>query len=62
MTDSGLSARLGWLEALLALVYFVCALGFVAPFKRAVRAAKRAKAATAATASAPDSTPDGNHL
>jgi uncharacterized membrane protein len=62
MTDSGLSARLGWLEALLALVYFICALGFVAPFKRAVRAAKRAKATTAASASAPDSTPDGNHL
>src|SRR6266702_327308 len=34
MTDGGLSARLGWLEALLALVFFVCALGFVAPFKR----------------------------
>jgi len=41
MTDGGLSARLGWIEALLALVYFVCALAFVAPFKRAARAAKR---------------------
>lgn len=59
MTDSGLSARLGWLEALLALVFFVCALGFVAPFKRAARTAKRA---TAATASEPNSTPDRNHL
>jgi len=55
MTDGGLSARLGWLEALLALAFFVCALGFVAPFKRAARAAKRAKAATASTS-------DGNRL
>jgi len=55
MTDSGLSARLGWLEALLALAVFVCALGFVAPFKRAARAAKRAKATTASTS-------DGNRL
>ncbi len=56
MTDGGLSARLGWLQALLALVFFVCALGFVAPFKRAARAAKRA------TAAAPTTTPDRNHL
>jgi uncharacterized membrane protein len=55
MTDSGLSARLGWLETLLALAFFICALAFVAPFKRAARAAKRAKAAAA-------STPDGNRL
>jgi uncharacterized membrane protein len=47
MTDGGLSARLGWLETLLALVFFACALGFVAPFKRAARAEKRMKAATA---------------
>src|ERR1700733_5007461 len=49
MTDSGLSARLGWFEALAALVFFVCALAFVAPFKRAARATKRAKAAIAST-------------
>jgi len=57
MTDGGLSARLGWLEALLALAFFVCALGFVAPFKRAARAAKRerARAATPPTS-------DGNRL
>lgn len=42
MTDGGLSARLGWLEALLALVFFACALSYVAPYKRAARAAKRA--------------------
>ncbi|CAH2812625.1 MAG: Putative transmembrane protein [uncultured Caballeronia sp.] len=62
MNDGGLSARLGWLEALLALAFFGCALAFIAPFKRAARAAKRAKAAAAAITSAPDLTPDGNHL
>lgn len=41
MSDRGLSARLGWLETLLALVFFVCALAYVAPFKRAARAARR---------------------
>jgi len=42
MSDRGLSAQLGWLETLLALVFFVCALVYVAPFKRAARRAKRA--------------------
>ncbi len=37
MTDRGLSASLGWLEALLAVGFFVCALAYVAPFKRAAR-------------------------
>jgi uncharacterized membrane protein len=41
MTDSGLSARLGWIEAALAMLFFICALGYVAPFKRAARAARR---------------------
>jgi uncharacterized membrane protein len=43
MSDIGLSARLAWLEALLSLAFFVCALGFVAPFKRAARMNARAK-------------------
>ncbi|MFM0737153.1 DUF2069 domain-containing protein [Paraburkholderia xenovorans] len=43
-SDRGLSARLGWLEAALAVVFFVCALIYVAPFKRAAkRAEKQAK-------------------
>jgi uncharacterized membrane protein len=42
MTDSGLSARLGALEALLAMSFFLCSVGYVAPFKRAARAASRA--------------------
>ncbi|QCP50071.1 DUF2069 domain-containing protein [Trinickia violacea] len=41
MTDGGLSARLGWIEAALAVIFFICALGYVAPFKRAARAARR---------------------
>lgn len=42
-SDRGLSAGLGWLEAALAVVFFVCALVYVAPFKRATkRATKRA--------------------
>jgi uncharacterized membrane protein len=46
MSDRGLSAKLGWLETLLALVFFVCALAYVAPFKRAARSAKRAAPAS----------------
>jgi uncharacterized membrane protein len=42
MTDRGLSARLGWLEVLLTLLFFGCALMYVAPFKRAARRAKQA--------------------
>jgi len=42
MSDRGLSAQLGWFETLLALVFFVCALAYVAPFKRAARRARRA--------------------
>jgi uncharacterized membrane protein len=41
MTDPAPAARLAWLEALLAIVFFACALGYVAPFKRAARAKKR---------------------
>ncbi|RFU46568.1 DUF2069 domain-containing protein [Paraburkholderia sp. DHOC27] len=41
MSDRGLSAQLGWLETVLALIFFVCALAYVAPFKRAAR--QRAK-------------------
>jgi uncharacterized membrane protein len=41
MSDRGLSAELAWLETLLAVVFFVCALVYVAPFKRAARRAKK---------------------
>jgi uncharacterized membrane protein len=47
-SDRGLSARLGWLEVALAVVFFVCTLAYVAPFKRAAkRAAKQAAIANA---------------
>ncbi|CAH2775860.1 MAG: Putative transmembrane protein [uncultured Paraburkholderia sp.] len=52
-SDSGLSARLGWLETALAVVFFACTLAYVAPFKRAAKqAAKQAKAEEKAVASA----------
>ncbi len=51
MTDSGLSARLGWIEAYLALVFFICALGYVAPFKRSARALKKSREASEQAAS-----------
>nr|WP_246279214.1 DUF2069 domain-containing protein [Paraburkholderia ultramafica] len=52
-SDHGLSARLGWLQAALAVIFFVCTLAYVAPFKRAAkRAAKQTgKQATADAAS-----------
>ncbi|WP_460902699.1 DUF2069 domain-containing protein [Paraburkholderia jirisanensis] len=43
MSDAGLSAWLGWLEALLAAAFFGCALAYLAPFKRAARRAKKAE-------------------
>jgi uncharacterized membrane protein len=42
-SDHGLSARLGWLQAALAVIFFACTLAYVGPFKRAAkRAAKQA--------------------
>ncbi|EKS68085.1 MULTISPECIES: DUF2069 domain-containing protein [Caballeronia] len=43
MTDARLPASLAWLEAALALAFFVCALAYVAPFKRAARLNARAE-------------------
>ncbi|HZZ11991.1 MAG TPA: DUF2069 domain-containing protein, partial [Paraburkholderia sp.] len=40
-SERGLSARLGWLEAALAVVFFICTLAYVAPFKRAAKRAAR---------------------
>ncbi|MFM0628740.1 DUF2069 domain-containing protein [Paraburkholderia xenovorans] len=40
-SDRGLSASLGWLEAALSVVFFVCTLAYVAPFKRAAKRAKK---------------------
>jgi uncharacterized membrane protein len=41
MSDPAPENRLGWIEVALALAFFVCALAYVAPFKRAARQAKR---------------------
>lgn len=40
-SDRGLSARLGWFEAALTVVFFVCTLAYVAPFKRAAKRAAK---------------------
>ncbi|WCM21971.1 DUF2069 domain-containing protein [Paraburkholderia bryophila] len=40
-SERGSSARLGWLEVALAVVFFVCTLIYVAPFKRAAKRTKK---------------------
>lgn len=57
MTDAGLSAKLGWLETALTALFLVCALAYVAPFKRAARLAGRAQAAPPPEAEAADPGP-----
>lgn len=37
LTDSGLSAILGWLEMILGIAFFVCTLAYLAPFKQSAR-------------------------
>jgi len=44
MTDPAPHDRLGWIEAALALGFYVCALVYLAPFKRRARAARRSRA------------------
>ncbi|WGS48770.1 DUF2069 domain-containing protein [Paraburkholderia sp. D15] len=48
-SDTGLSARLGWAEAALSVVFFVCTLAYVAPFKRAAKLTKKQAAQDART-------------
>ncbi|WP_343657484.1 DUF2069 domain-containing protein [Paraburkholderia caribensis] len=47
MSDRGPSARLGWCEAVLAAAFFVCALVYVAPFKRAAKRRARSESGAA---------------
>jgi uncharacterized membrane protein len=56
MSDVGLSAALGWAETALAAGFLVCALGYVAPFKRAAKAARR-QAENAGAQRSPDLPP-----
>ena len=44
MTERAPVNRLGWTEAALALGFYVCALAYVAPFKRAARRARGRRA------------------
>ena len=61
-SDHGLSARLGWLQAVLAVIFFVCTLTYVAPFKRAAkRAAKQAAADAAGQATTPGASQARTH-
>lgn len=41
MSDPGFSATLGWIEVVLSAVFFVAALAYVAPFKRAAKRARQ---------------------
>lgn len=41
MSDPGFSATLGWVEVVLSAVFFVAALAYVAPFKRAAKRARQ---------------------
>jgi uncharacterized membrane protein len=40
-SEHGLSARLGWLQAALAVIFFTCTLAYVGPFKRAAKQAAK---------------------
>jgi uncharacterized membrane protein len=42
MSDSGLSATLGWIEVALVLIFFTCVIAYLRPYKKAAKAlAKR---------------------
>jgi len=58
-SERGLSARLGWLEAALSVVFFVCALAYVAPFKRAAKQAATQPANQAGSEPADHANPSG---
>jgi uncharacterized membrane protein len=55
-SDHGLSARLGWLQAALAVIFFVCTLAYVAPFKRAAKRAAKLTEKQAASDAASQAT------
>ncbi|CAH2772188.1 MAG: Putative transmembrane protein [uncultured Paraburkholderia sp.] len=57
-SDRGLSAGLGWLEAALTIVFFVAALAYVAPFKRAAKKAAKEAAQNPAKEATKEATRD----
>jgi len=56
-SDHGLSARLGWLQTGLAVIFFVSALAYVGPFKRAAKQAAKQPAKRAAAETDSESAP-----
>ncbi len=38
MTDTGLSAILGWIEVALVLAFFICVIAYLRPYKKAAKA------------------------
>lgn len=38
MSDGGLSALLGWIETALVLIFFICTISYLRPYKKAARA------------------------
>lgn len=38
MSDSGLSATLGWIEVALVLIFFICVIAYLRPYKKAAKA------------------------
>ena len=41
MTDGGLSAILGWIEVALVLIFFICVIAYLRPYKKAAKALTR---------------------
>jgi uncharacterized membrane protein len=57
-SDHGLSARLGWLQAALAVIFFTSTLAYVGPFKRAAKRAAKQAAKQAAKRAAREAAAD----
>lgn len=38
MSDTGLSATLGWIEVALVLIFFICVIAYLRPYKKAAKA------------------------
>ena len=41
MSDTGLSATLGWIEVALVLIFFICVIAYLRPYKKAAKALAR---------------------
>tara|TARA_R110001599_G_scaffold171353_1_gene362453 strand:- start:468151 stop:468600 length:450 start_codon:yes stop_codon:yes gene_type:complete len=45
MSDSGISAMLGWIETVLVLIFFICTVSYLRPYKKAAKARNKKTAA-----------------